>query len=387
MYALSPLLPTHDIGGNIAGTGGASIILGGSDPLISRSHSTNSKNYTESVLGSAYIEVEPIKNLTFQSKIGAQFVPNQYHAFSDSFPQEPIPSHTTYYYEGNSSYTDWRWLNKVAYSISINDVHKISAFVAYEARELKSRYSNIVMTNLISNQPNFQYVGNGILNPNFPPSGSGTIQTGTSEFGNLTYSFMDKYLFSGTLRHDGSSIFGFNHQFGTFPAASVGWRVSSEKFMENAKWINDLKLRGSWGKSGNDAIPPGKQFGLVSANDPIFGGYDLEATNLSQILGAYASQTGNPDIHWETNETTNLGFDAGFLNNTLTASFNWFNRKTKDLLYEPPYTGTAGASAAPFQNIMSFTNKGIELELGFKSHSDKKFQFDMNFNISSYRSN
>lgn len=387
LYALSPLLPTHDIAGNIAGTGGASIILGGSNPLISRTNSVNAKNYTESVIGSSYIQIEPIKNLTFQSKIGAQFVPNQYHAFNDSFPQEPIPSHTTYYYEGNSSYTDWRWLNKIAYSISINDIHKISAFIAYEARELKARYSNVVMTNLISNQPNFQYLSNGILNPNFPPSGSGSIQTGISEFGNVTYSLMDKYLFSGTLRNDGSSIFGIKRQYGTFPAASIGWRISEEKFMENIKWINDLKLRGSWGKSGNDAIPPGKQFGLIRANDPIYGGYDLGATNISQVLGAYASQTGNPNIHWETNVTTNLGFDAAFLNNSLTASFNWFNRKTNDLLYEPPYPGTAGAAAAPFQNIMSFTNKGIELELGFKSQNSGKFNFDMNFNISSYKSN
>jgi len=389
LYALSPLLPTHDIAGNIAGTGGASSILGGSNPLISRTNSSNSKNHTQSVVGSAYIEFEPIKNLTFQSKIGVQFVPNQYHSFNDSFPQEPIPSHTTYYYDGNSTYTDWRWLNKIAYSFSINNIHKISAFAAYESRELQSRYSNIVMTNLISNQPNFQYTSDGVLNPNFPPSGLGSVQTSTSEFGNITYSLMDKYLFSGTIRNDASSIFGINHQHGTFPAASAGWRVSQEKFMKNINWIDDLKLRGSWGKSGNDAIPPGKQFGLIRANDPIYGGYDLAGTNISQILGAYSSQIGNPDIHWETNETTNLGFDAAFLNNRLTASFNWFNRKTKDLLYAPPYTGTAGAAAAPYKNIMSFTNKGIELELGFKSahKNNNAFQFDMNFNISSYKSN
>jgi TonB-linked SusC/RagA family outer membrane protein len=387
IWRLSPLLPTHDIAGNVTGTNGVSSILGGSNPLISRAASVNSKSYTESVIGSGYIEVEPVKNLTFQSKIGVQFVPNQYHAFSDSFPQEPIPSHTTYYYEGSSYYTDWRWLNKVAYSITINDVHKISGFVAYEARQLQSRGSQIVMTNLISNQPNFQYVSDGILNPNFPPTGSGDIQAGISEFGNVTYSFMDKYLFSGTLRHDGSSIFGVSSQYGTFPAASVGWRVSQEKFMENATWINDLKLRASWGKAGNDAIPPGQQFGLIRANDPIYGGYDLTGSNLSQILGAYASQNGNPSIHWETNVTTNLGFDAAFLHNRLTASFNWFNRKTKDLLFEPPFPGTAGAPSAPYQNIMSFTNKGIELELGFRSASHGRFSYDMNFNISAYKSN
>ncbi|HEY4154138.1 MAG TPA: SusC/RagA family TonB-linked outer membrane protein, partial [Puia sp.] len=386
LYSLSPLLPTHDIKGNIAGTNGA-VILGGSDPLISRSSANNSKNYTESVIGSAYIEIEPIKNLTFQSKIGAQFVPNQYHAFSDSFPQEPIPSHLTYYYEGGSTYTDWRWTNKIAYSMTFRDIHKISVFAAYEARELRSRYNTIVMTNLISGLPNFQYVSDGVLNPNFPPTGSGSVQTSTSVFGNLTYSLMDKYLFSGTLRNDGSSIFGLQHQQGIFPAVSAGWRISQEGFMDKMTWINDLKLRGSWGRAGNDAIPPGQQFGLIRSNDPIYGGYDLEGTNISQILGAYASQNGNQRIHWETNETTNIGLDAAFLNNRLTLGFNWFDRNTKDLLYEPPYTGTAGAPSAPYKNIMSFTNKGIEIELGFRGGNSNKFSYDMNFNISGYRSN
>jgi TonB-linked SusC/RagA family outer membrane protein len=387
LYRLSPLLPTHDIAGNIAGTGGAPNLLGGSNPLISRSRAGDSKNYTESIIGSAYIEIEPIKNLTFQSKIGVQFVPNQYHSFNDSFPQEPIPSHLTYYYEGGSVYTDWRWLNKIAYSFTLNGIHKISAFAAYEARELKSRYNGIVMTNLISSAPNFQYVGDGVLNPNFPPTGQGSIQTGTSVFGNLTYSLMDKYLFSGTLRYDGSSIFGANRKYGTFPALSAGWRISQEKFMDHISWIDDLKLRASWGKAGNDAIPPGTQFGLIRSNDPIYGGYDLGGTNLSQILGAYASQIGNPDIHWETNITTNLGLDAAFWNNRITASFNWFNRKTSDLLYEPPYTGTAGAASAPYKNIMSFTNKGIELELGLHGGNPDKIGYDINFNISGYRSN
>jgi TonB-linked SusC/RagA family outer membrane protein len=387
LYGLSPLLPTHDIKGNIAGTNGATSLLGGSNPLISRSTADNAKSYTESILGSAYIEIEPIKNLTLQSRIGVQFVPNQYHFFSDSFPQEPIPSHMTYYYEGGSSYTDWRWTNKLAYSITLNGIHKLSAFVAYEARELKSRYNEIIMTNLISGAPNFQYVEDGVLNPNFPPLGLGSVQTSTSTFGNLTYSLKDKYLFSGTLRYDGSSIFGERLKYGTFPALSAGWRISQEDFMDKITWINDLKLRASWGKAGNDAIPPGTQFGLIRSNDPIYGGYDLDGTNLSQILGAYASQIGNQDIHWESNITTNIGLDAAFWDNRITASFNWFNRKTSELLYEPPYTGTAGGAAAPYKNIMSFTNRGIELELGLRGGNSSKFSYDINFNISGYRSN
>src|SRR6202035_5944892 len=122
-------------------------------------------------------------------------------------------------------------------------------------------------------------------------------------------------------------------------------------FMDNVKWISDLKLRGSWGKSGNDAIPPGRQFSLINSTDQIYGGYDITGSNTSQIVGAYLAQTGNQSIHWETNVTTNLGFDAAFINGRLTAGLNWFNRKTSGLLYEPPYSGTAGAPSAPYENV------------------------------------
>lgn len=386
IYAISPLMPAYDIAGHTSGTNGVSAIMGGSNPLTSQLHANDSKNYTESAIGAAYIEIEPYKNLTINSKIGIQFIPNQYHSFVDSFPQEPIPSHTTYYYEGSSYYTDWRWTNKLAYNITINSIHKISAFVAYEANEFKGRYDGIVMTNLISSDPAFQYVGSGILNPNFPPSGGGSKSTAVSEFGNVTYSLMDKYLLTGTFRHDGSSVFGGLYRYGTFPAASAGWRISEEKFMDNVKWIDDLKLRASWGKTGNNAIGSQSGSSLYTQNDNIYGGYDLAGTNISQVLGAYESVLGNPYVHWESNITTNIGLDAAFINNRLTASLNWFNRKTGDLLYPRPSPGTAGAAAAPYDNIMSFTNKGFELEVGFKS-GKSKLGYDMNFNISSYRSN
>ena len=384
LYTLSPLLPTHDIKGNIAGTNGAPL-MGGGNPLIDRTSAPISKSATESAIGSVYIEAEPVKGFTYQSRIGVQFVPNQYHAFSDSFPQQAIPSHTTYYYEGNSYYTDWRWLNKVAWSGTIAGIHKITAFAAYEARQIQSRNSAIVETNLLGNQPNYQYVSAGVFNPNFPPSGGGNVQTNVSEFGNVTYSLLDKYLFTGTLRHDGSSIFGSQRIYGTYPAASAGWRISQESFMEGVKWVDDLKLRGSWGKSGNDAIPTGQQYSLVNSTNQIYGGYDINGTNTSQVIGAFPYTIGNEFIHWETNVTTNVGVDAAFLHSRLTASLNWFSRKTDGLLYAPPSTGTAGAASSPYENLMSFTNKGLELEMGFQGGG--KLRYEMNLNISGYRSN
>jgi len=387
LYGMAPLLPTHDIAGNIAGLGGSSVLGGVSNPLITRSMAQNAKNYTEGIIGSAFIEAEPIKGLTYQSKIGVQFVPNQSHSMSDSVMQDPIPIPQTYFREFSSYYSDWRWLNKVGYSTRINNVHSISAFVAYEARAYQYRYLSATVDSLISTAPNFQYISAGLFNPNFPPQGMGDIRKTTSAFGNISYSYMDKYMVTATYRRDGSSQFGANSKYGNFPAASAGWRISQENFMKNISWLNDLKLRASWGKAGNDAIPSGYQYSLVKENDLIYGGYDLGGTNTGAVLGSYPSQTGNANLRWESNVTTNIGFDATAFNNRLTASFNWFNRKTENLLYMPPATGTGGAAAGTYQNIMNFTNKGVELELGYRSGNNGKLRYDMNFNISSYKSN
>jgi hypothetical protein len=103
------------------------------------------------------------------------------------------------------------------------------------------------------------------------------------------------------------------------------------------------------------------------------------------MVGAFPYQLGNPSLHWEQNVTTNLGFDATVLNNKLTASFNWFDKTTKGLLYQPPTSGTAGSALSPYENIMNFTNKGIELEMTYADKISRAFRFDMSFNIATYR--
>ncbi|NJO25992.1 MAG: TonB-dependent receptor, partial [Bacteroidia bacterium] len=130
-----------------------------------------------------------------------------------------------------------------------------------------------------------------------------------SVFGKADYVYNDKYLASFTIRRDGSSRFGPNNRYGTFPSASVGWRISRESFMQNIKWLTDLKLRGSWGQMGNQRIDPANAFsqfrgGLGSSN------YDISGAQSSTTTGFQLSFVGNPDGKWETNTTANVGFDA-----------------------------------------------------------------------------
>jgi TonB-linked SusC/RagA family outer membrane protein len=384
LYLISPLLPTHDIAGKFAGTKDANF-LGNQvgSPLTDRSNSRNAHSYSQSIIGTAYAEAEPIKGLVYTNQIGFQFLPTEFRYFSDTVPQDPGGATVNAFSEGGGYTTDWRWLNKLAYTASFAGIHRVSAFVAYEAREYAVRLYSGLTGGLPYTDPSSQYLGQG--NPNVytsQVSGGGDKQTDASLFGNLTYSLMDKYLFTASGRRDGSSKFGPYRIYGDFGAVSGGWRISKERFMENIQWISDLKLRASYGSAGNNAIPSGLYQSSYSVNS--FGYYDLAGTNTASMVGAYLYQFGNPNLHWETNVTTNIGFDAALFQNRVTVNFNWFEKTTKGLLYQPPAPGTAGSALAPYLNIMNFTNKGIELELGYNGNIGK-LRYEMGFNLATYR--
>ncbi len=386
LFMLSPLLPKYDIEGNLAGTNKALILGNTGNPYTSRVNANSNKNYSQSIVGTAYAEAEPIKGLIYTNQIGFQFFPNEYHAYTPVENQEPIPAPTNIMYEGGSYSTDWRWLNKLAYTLTLAEIHKISAFVAYEAREFNYRSYGGTTGNIGFPSSNTQYLGNGNTGSGaaYVPTvnGGGDKATNASYFGNVTYSLMDKYLLTGTFRRDGSSKFGPAKQYGNFAAGSVGWRLSSEQFMQNISWINDLKVRASYGAVGNDAIGSGLYLaGLASGN---FGSYDLGGTNTSSLSGYFPYQLPNASVHWESNRSTNIGFDGALFNNSLTINFNWFRKETKGLLYAPLSPGTAGSALSPILNIMNFTNKGVELELGYNNHIGQ-LRYDIAFNISTYK--
>ncbi len=384
IYSLSPLLPVYDLGGNITGTKGATV-LGGGNPLISRTNSLSSKSYSESIIGSAYSELEPIKGLIYTNQIGFQFLPNEYHYFTPGDFQDPLADTSNTFGEGGSYYTDWRWLNKISYSTTINTVHKLTAFVGYEAHAFAYRSYGATTGNIGFPSINDEYLssGNSGTGSVFTPTvnGGGDKYTSTAILANITYSFLDKYLATATGRRDGSSKFGPDNRFGNFGSVSAGWRISKEAFMDKVSWITDLKLRASYGTIGNDAIGTGIYEDVYTSD--AYGNYDLGGTNTSSMSGYYLSLLGNQKIKWETNKTTNLGFDA-LLFNRLTANFSWFNRASSGVLYAPPSSGTQGSAASPTLNLMDITNKGVELELSYTGQVGA-VKYDMGFNISSYR--
>lgn len=386
LYMLSPLLPKYDIAGELAGTNKALVLGNTGNPYTAQVLSKGAKNYNESIVGVVYAEAEPIKGLIYTNQIGFQFFPSEGRAYTPVEPQEPIPAPTNLLTEGGGYSTDWRWLNKLAYTFTLAGIHKFTAFAGYEARQFIYRNYYGTTGNIGFPSSSTIYLSNGNTGTGsaYVPTvgGAGDAATNVSYFGNVTYSLLDRYLATATYRRDGSSKFGPNEQYGNFEAVSAGWRISGENFMKNIGWLNDLKLRASYGSTGNDAIGTGLYLATLSSGG--FGDYDLAGTNITSLAGYFPYQLGNNDVHWESNVSTNIGFDAAMFNNSLTASFNWFTKETKGLLYAPPSSGTAGSALSPIENIMNFTNKGVELEMGYNNHIGP-VRFEMSFNIATYR--
>jgi TonB-linked SusC/RagA family outer membrane protein len=392
LYNRSPLIPMFDIAGNYSGPKGIvdskSFHPGGNNPVYGQMYGReNNKGFNAGLISSAYADVEPIKGLVFETKIGFQYFPYSFRGFSDTIPQNVFTPSYNSFTEGSGWSTDWRWTNKISYTVRLNDIHKIDAFVAYEARQYNFRYGSGTTPNLPYTIPSTQVLGNGATIDSLhlvnTTAGGVDAATSVSVFGNINYSLLDKYLFSLVVRRDGSSKFGSFNKYGNFPSYSAGWRISQEKFMENVGWVNDLKIRAAVGTNGNDAIPSGLYVNQYNTL-PYVNSYGLGGDNNYALTGVGLYQIGNPYIHWETNKTTNIGFDAALFRNKVTLAFSWFNRQTKDLLAAPPLSGLEGDALAPYQNIMKFSNKGMELEAGYNG-SVGKLRFEMNFNIATYR--
>ncbi|OWW27403.1 SusC/RagA family TonB-linked outer membrane protein [Zobellia sp. OII3] len=182
-----------------------------------------------------------------------------------------------------------------------------------------------------------------------------------SIFGRLNYSYKDKYLVTATLRSDESSRFADGNQRGTFPAFSLGWRLSEESFF-NVPFISDLKLTGGWGELGNQNISRLQYLARLSAGRKY--SFGLDGSN--QVEGVSQASYANPDVTWETVVMSNFGLNVGMMDNRLTANFNYFIKNTEDMLLQPPAIGSQGSISSPFQNVGKVENKGLEIELNWQ---------------------
>jgi len=192
-----------------------------------------------------------------------------------------------------------------------------------------------------------------------------------SVFGRLQYNFDERYMFSGSLRYDGGSVFGGNKKWGVFPAMSAGWLVSNEKFFKelNLSWLNTLKLRASYGVTGNNSISNTAAYPTLAS-----GVYD-------EMSGYTVNTLGNVDLGWEKTHSTDLAIDLGLFQNRVQFSFDWYTKTTKDLLYQIPTLGASGFSTT-WGNLGEIYNEGFDIELNTKNIITRDFTWSTSFNLS-----
>jgi TonB-linked SusC/RagA family outer membrane protein len=266
---------------------------------------------------------------------------------------------------------EWLWENTLSYTKSFGD-HNIDVVAGISAQENTYRY--------LSAQGNRQ-INNALRDvaqvQNLTATGSQSTNSLASQFGRINYRFADKYYVTGTVRRDGVSKFAPGNEYGVFPSGSVAWRMKGERFMENVDWLSDLKIRASYGVMGNQApISPFQYQNLFSTGGPAASANNFGYTfNNAYQPGLAPIQPANPSLKWETDYTTDIGIDAGFMNGALTVSADYYIRRSEDFLLNLPVSSQAGYSQNLAQNVGEIENKGFEFAVNYNRSVNKDFSY------------
>jgi TonB-linked SusC/RagA family outer membrane protein len=350
----------------------------------------NPYNYWR-MFGNAYVDIQPIKNLHLKSSFGMDYGNFYQRLLTYSFTGR-LGSDLTSSKMQQSHSTKWTWSNTAAYDVSVGK-NRMDFLAGMEMNKQDDISFSSEKRGYELETPEYMYPSAG-TGESFATGGA-TGYSLLSYFGKINSVYDNKYLASATVRRDGSSRFGKNNRFATFPAFSVGWRISEEKFMESAKNVlSDLKLRAAWGQTGNQEIDNLANRTILITNyigDTGAGinsgtAYDIAGADSGLLPSGYQlNQRSNDDIKWETTTQTNIGIDFGLFANSLYGSLEYYIKQTDDILIRPPYLGAIGEGGDQWVNGASMENRGLEFNLGYRGKTAFGLTYDLAGNISGYR--
>ncbi|MBK8566329.1 MAG: TonB-dependent receptor [Saprospiraceae bacterium] len=329
------------------------------------------------MFGNVFAELTLLDGLKLRSTIGGDFQFQREKLFKKRLSQAIYDP--TSLNEGRVFDQTLVWNNTLDFQRSFGG-HRISALAGMEAIQNHTDYLGASANNFRRTDPLFRYIdaSDPVELDNLGVSGIATEWALLSWFGQLSYSYKSRYVVGAAVRRDGSSRFGKNNRWGTFPSFSAAWNLSNERFFHNINFISSLKLRGSWGRLGNQEIGIYPYSSLVSTGDYVYVFGDQIAT------GASILETGNSNVKWETSTQTNLGMDASFLKDRLTITADLFRKRTDDILVRVPVPQAGGSARPPFVNAASVQNEGLELGILFRNKAGK-FNYTLGGNITTIR--
>jgi len=386
----NPSLPVYTTDGEYAGP------VGGypdrENPVARLQRNADNRYTYWRMFGDAFVNLNLFKGFNIRSTFGLDYAQKQQRIFTYPITEGNVANSTNAVEAKQEHWTKWMWNAIATYNIEVGK-HRADAMLGVEL----NREDDVSFSGYKEDYT--------ILNPDYmwPDAGTGTAQAyGSGEgyslvsyFGKVNYTYDDKYMASLTVRRDGSSRFGKNNRYATFPSVSLGWRINREKFLENTNWIDDIKLRASWGQTGNQEISNIARYTTYVSNYGVSenGGqsygtsYDIAGTNGGQTLasGFKRNQIGNDDIKWETTTQTNLGLDFAFFRNSLYGSFDWYFKKTKDILVQMAGIAAMGEGSSQWTNAGEMENRGIEFNIGYRKTTKYGLKYDLTANIGTYR--
>lgn len=343
--------------------------------------------------GNAFVAINPLKGLELRTNFGLDYGNYFRRDLNRKYKSGKLENNINSVRMNQGHWLKWNWNATANYKLEIKE-HKVDVLAGVELFKENNTDFSAYREGFEVETPEFMW----------PDMGTGkSVSTGTatgyallSYFGKVNYSYNDRYLVSGTIRYDGSSRFGKNNRFGTFPAFSVGWRLSEEAFIkENTSLFSDLKLRLGWGQTGNQEISNTAIYNIYvpdyGMGDPTWGAvngtsYDITGEGKQELPSGFKlTQRANDDLKWETTTQTNVGLDFGLWDQSLYGSAEYYMKKTKDILVLPPYLAAIGEGGNRWVNGASMQNWGLEFNLGYRNTTHFGLTYDISANISSYR--
>nr|MBI1228512.1 SusC/RagA family TonB-linked outer membrane protein [Cytophagales bacterium] len=395
---LAPTIPLRDRNGEFAGPLGA----GYSDrnnPVLMQYLNRWDNTRRNNLYGNVFAEWNILENLLFRTSIGIDF--NDFHR-KDIEPRVNngfITRNNNRLIHDTNEFSSLVFSNTLNYRLEKGD-HRFEALLGTES--IKDDFSSIVsIANGFAVETESYFVLDAATGAR-TNTGSATGSRLLSQFGKLNYAYKDKYLTSFTIRRDGSSRFGRNFRYGVFPAATVGWRVSEEAFMENLSAVSDLKFRAGYGEVGNQEIGDLARFGLYESrygpNQVQFvpgffeiyynvgTAYDINGNGTGNLPSGFVSiQAENPNLKWETTKEWNLGMDFSLFNYAVFGSFDFFSRNTTDILTRPPIASVIGEGQQRVLNGASTSTRGWELSLGYTKSLNNGLNVTVNTNFGAFQ--
>jgi TonB-dependent starch-binding outer membrane protein SusC len=375
------LLPVYDIMGNFAPISKVAGFDARVNPLGEIYRDRNRNSGVLELVGNAYANISILKNLNFKSLFGYIIdqdrliypLENNYESYqARGFDQLT---------ESLSEYKQFNYTNTLNYTTTLADVHNLQVLLGTESLWRNGRSFSALRNRYFSTDLDYMVLdaGEGLRDN----SGSAYDWSLLSFFGRVNYGYDNRYLLDLTFRRDGSSRFGSQNPWGNFASVGAAWRITEEGFMDaRPNWLNDLKLRVSWGQSGNDNI--GNYNGVSTYRSSVTNTYyPIKGGNVLAPGFALAG-FGNPGTKWETTVSKTIGIDAALLNR-LSVTLDLWQKDTQDMLYQEVIPAVVGNGTAPSVNVGDMRNRGIDLQLTYRSDAKRDFNYSLTLNLSHYK--